>query len=142
MRFGRYIFCWLIAQEMDHDPTTIYTSLDGCRIAKDGEGVKMPPAKSTQLTISSIRVDKRAQARAHIDPMIVDEYAALMQDGVTFPPITVFRNGSSGSGRRAAWRQARWAVMTRDETTSPLFRSGREGKMAAANQPSKDPSLR
>jgi hypothetical protein len=51
-----------------------------------------------QLDLSRIRVDHRAQARADIDLVIVDEYASLMREGVRFPPVVVFQNGG-----RSAW---------------------------------------
>ena len=46
------------------------------------------------IPIASIRTDGGTQPRAAINPAIVDEYRADMMGGTTFPPVTVFFDGS------------------------------------------------
>lgn len=46
------------------------------------------------LPIASIRTDGGTQPRAAINAAIVDEYRADMMGGATFPPVTVFFDGS------------------------------------------------
>lgn len=48
----------------------------------------------TVLPISKIRTDGGTQPRAVIDFAAVDDYMDAMQDGVKFPPIVVFYDGS------------------------------------------------
>jgi hypothetical protein len=45
------------------------------------------------LAISTLRKDGGTQHRITIDPSIVEEYAALMLEGVVFPPVTVWYDG-------------------------------------------------
>jgi hypothetical protein len=45
------------------------------------------------LSISLIKCDPSTQHRARIDPQVVAKYAALMKDGVEFPPIKVWWDG-------------------------------------------------
>jgi hypothetical protein len=63
------------------------------------------------LLISSIRTDGETQHRNSLDTKTVHEYAALMRDGVTFPPLRVWWDGShywlaDGFHRLAAAMQA------------------------------------
>jgi hypothetical protein len=44
----------------------------------------------TFIDIETIRLDGDTQGRISVDPAIVEEYAALMRDGVLFPPISVW----------------------------------------------------
>src|ERR1035441_9441845 len=48
----------------------------------------------TMLAISSIRTDGGTQPRAALDFAAVDDYMDAMQAGVTFPPVTVFYDGT------------------------------------------------
>jgi hypothetical protein len=54
-----------------------------------------------ELKISDIRIDGGTQIRKQLNQDKVNEYAEQMEEGVVFPPITVFFDGSSnwlGSG--------------------------------------------
>lgn len=44
-----------------------------------------------KVAIDHIRVDGGTQSRAIMDDVIIDQYAADMQDGCEFPPIIVFK---------------------------------------------------
>jgi hypothetical protein len=57
-----------------------------------GESVR---SRVESLAISEIRKDGDTQHRTAIDPRIVEEYAALMLDGVVFPPVTVWYDGTN-----------------------------------------------
>jgi len=46
------------------------------------------------LLISVIRRDGRTQHRVAVDPTIIAEYASLMREGVAFPPVRVWWDGS------------------------------------------------
>jgi hypothetical protein len=48
-----------------------------------------------ELNIADIRIDGGTQIRKQLNQFKVDEYAQQMEDGVVFPPITVFFDGSS-----------------------------------------------
>ena len=48
-----------------------------------------------QLNVSDIRIDGGTQIRKQLNQDKVNEYAEQMQEGVVFPPITVFYDGSS-----------------------------------------------
>lgn len=50
---------------------------------------------SAGLPISAIRMDGGTQSRALLQDDVIAEYAAAMSDGVTFPPIVVFYDGST-----------------------------------------------
>lgn len=47
------------------------------------------------VSLSSIRTDGDTQSRAAISSDTVAEYADAMRDGATFPPITLFHDGSN-----------------------------------------------
>jgi len=47
-----------------------------------------------ELAIAEIRIDGGTQTRAHLNEGTVDEYAELLTDGVTLPPITIYFDGS------------------------------------------------
>lgn len=47
------------------------------------------------LNISEIRIDGKTQSRVEMNNDVIAEYAAAIQDGAEFPPITVFFDGSS-----------------------------------------------
>ena len=47
------------------------------------------------VALSSIRTDGDTQSRAAISGDTVSEYADAMRDGATFPPITLFHDGSN-----------------------------------------------
>jgi hypothetical protein len=51
--------------------------------------------KVKELNISDIRIDGGTQIRKELNLDKVSEYAQLMDDGIEFPPITVFYDGSS-----------------------------------------------
>lgn len=51
--------------------------------------------KLQELNISDIRIDGGTQIRKQLNQDKVDEYLSQMQDGVVFPPVTVFFDGSS-----------------------------------------------
>lgn len=51
--------------------------------------------KLQELKISDIRIDGGTQIRKQLNQDKVDEYLSQMQDGVVFPPVTVFFDGSS-----------------------------------------------
>ncbi len=64
-----------------------------------------------RIPISSIRTDGETQHRTAINPDIVEEYAALMRDGVVFPPVRVWWDGrdywlADGFHRIAAAKRA------------------------------------
>src|ERR1035437_3553287 len=46
------------------------------------------------LLISVIRRDGHTQHRVAVDPSIIAEYASLMREGVAFPPVRVWWDGS------------------------------------------------
>lgn len=48
---------------------------------------------TTELNIGEIRTDGGTQPRANIDPDLVEEYAELIQNKVTLPPVVVFYDG-------------------------------------------------
>jgi len=48
---------------------------------------------TTKLTVSKIRLDGGTQPRAEIDPFVVDDYAAAMNEAADFPAIVVFYDG-------------------------------------------------
>jgi hypothetical protein len=66
------------------------------------------------LPLEAVRTDGGTQLRARIDPGVVREYAAAMQDGAIFPPLTVFQEHpdspdyclADGFHRLAACREA------------------------------------
>lgn len=45
--------------------------------------------------LSAIRLDGGTQPRAALDPGVVEDYAALMREGVSFPPPIVFQEGAT-----------------------------------------------
>lgn len=45
------------------------------------------------LALASIAVDARCQPRVTMNPELVEDYAAAMQSGERFPPLTVFNDG-------------------------------------------------
>ena len=47
------------------------------------------------VSLSSIRTDGDTQSRAAVSGETVAEYADAMRDGATFPPITLFHDGSN-----------------------------------------------
>lgn len=48
-----------------------------------------------KLKLSEIRIDGGTQARVALNQDVVKEYAEHMRDGVVFPPVTVFHDGSA-----------------------------------------------
>lgn len=65
-----------------------------------------------QIEVASIRVDHDLQPRAAINQEVVEEYAAALEDGATFPPVTVFDDGqvywlADGFHRHAAALRAK-----------------------------------
>jgi len=48
-----------------------------------------------KLNLDVIRIDGDTQPREELDQEMVAEYAELMRDGVTFPPVITFFDGSS-----------------------------------------------
>lgn len=53
-------------------------------------------AKVETLKISDIIYSSGIQARASVNPYVVDEYAERMAEGVEFPPIEVYRDPKTG----------------------------------------------
>jgi hypothetical protein len=47
-----------------------------------------------KIAIEKLRMDGGTQPRAEIDGAIVSEYSEAMQEGATFPPVTVFYDGA------------------------------------------------
>lgn len=47
------------------------------------------------MSIDAIRLDERCQPRMSINPEVIDEYAEAMTQGAEFPPLTVYRDGST-----------------------------------------------
>lgn len=45
------------------------------------------------ITLNAIQVDGGTQSRATLNQHVVDDYAAAIKDGATFPPIVVFYDG-------------------------------------------------
>lgn len=50
--------------------------------------------KSQQISLNSIRIDCGTQMRIDQNSQVVDEYAERLADGVEFPPIVVFTDGT------------------------------------------------
>lgn len=48
----------------------------------------------SRLVLSSISIEGGTQARAEINPDVVNEYAAAIKDGATFPLITIYYDGA------------------------------------------------
>ena len=46
------------------------------------------------VPLNSISLDPACQARIETDPGVIDEYAAAMRDGASFPPPVLFRDAS------------------------------------------------
>lgn len=72
-----------------------------------------------QLTVSAIRLDGGTQPRAQLNWVIISEYAESMQDGVEFPAVTVFYDGSDywladGFHRTHAAKQAELTTINAD----------------------------
>src|SRR6185503_5741930 len=53
------------------------------------------PGAVIHLGIASIRRDGRTQVRASLSPRTIQEYAAQMEAGDQFPPVTIWYDGSS-----------------------------------------------
>jgi hypothetical protein len=47
------------------------------------------------LSITDIRTDGGTQPRLQLDMAVISDYAEAMASGATFPPITVFYDGSA-----------------------------------------------
>ena len=63
------------------------------------------------INLLNIRVDGKTQSRAELNQERVTEYAEMIREGIYFPPITVFYDGSdywlsSGFHRYFASKQA------------------------------------
>lgn len=82
-----------------------------------GETVLPFPAKDTlayadgMLPINRIRTDGGTQPRAQMNPVIIESYAEDMHEGVTFPAVVVYYDGSEywladGFHRMAAAKEA------------------------------------
>jgi hypothetical protein len=48
----------------------------------------------TAIPLSAITLDEELQPRAAIDRTVLEDYVQLLVDGVVFPPVVVFREGS------------------------------------------------
>src|SRR5690349_20102143 len=48
---------------------------------------------SSLILLDAITLDPELQPRARIDRAVMENYAQLMVDGVTLPPVTVFNTG-------------------------------------------------
>lgn len=53
----------------------------------------MPHIDLRRVPLSSLRRDGETQHRAALDVEIIEEYAALMAEGVAFPPLRVWFDG-------------------------------------------------
>jgi hypothetical protein len=65
-----------------------------------------------QLNLNQIRLDGGTQPRAEMQLAVVDDYTELMREGVVFPPVVVFHDGTDywladGFHRVAAAKRAR-----------------------------------
>ena len=49
--------------------------------------------RHVKLALNVIRRDQRAQPRVKLDEGVIEEYAAAMRQGASFPPVTVFYDG-------------------------------------------------
>lgn len=63
------------------------------------------------IQLDKIKTDGGTQSRACINPLVVEEYAAIIREGTDFPPVTVFYDGkrywlADGFHRLAAYRTA------------------------------------
>ena len=47
-----------------------------------------------KLNLLNIRTDGGTQPRLELDQNLVKEYAEVMREGVVFPPVEVFHDGS------------------------------------------------
>jgi len=52
-------------------------------------------SKGIGLELSLIRLDGNTQGRAALDEAVIADYAALMAEGVTFPPVRVWFDGEA-----------------------------------------------
>ncbi|MGQ4807809.1 hypothetical protein NKDENANG_01169 [Candidatus Entotheonellaceae bacterium PAL068K] len=71
------------------------------------------------LTLETIRTDGGTQPRAYLNELVVSEYVEAMADGIDFPPVAVFYNGSNdwladGFHRFFAAKQHGTLVMSAD----------------------------
>jgi hypothetical protein len=60
-------------------------------IGKDHEAGR----EFSRLALASISIDGGTQARAELDPDVIEDYAAAIEDGATFPPIIVYYDGKT-----------------------------------------------
>lgn len=59
----------------------------------DGDAAPTKNGQAREVPIAGIRLDGGTQPREHIDTTLIDEYAADMQAGDTFPPLGVIFDG-------------------------------------------------
>ena len=64
------------------------------RLLRVAPSPSVSAAPVEMLRIDAITLDAGTQVRAAIDPNVVDDYAQRLQEGVEFPPVVVFRDGS------------------------------------------------
>jgi hypothetical protein len=64
------------------------------RHVKTADSVPAAQSGVQMLLISVIRRDGHTQHRVAVDPSIIAEYASLMREGVAFPPVRVWWDGS------------------------------------------------
>src|ERR1035438_4485621 len=60
------------------------------------------------LSISAIREDGQTQHRVALDPSIIAEYASLMREGVTFPPVRVWWQSTTSCPSRLSSAMTVW----------------------------------
>ena len=94
------------------------------------ELAKMDDAKvsdAVQLDLAVIRRDGGTQPRATMDPATITAYAEALADGATFPPVTVFHDGTDywladGFHRAEVFAQAGKTKIEADERPGPRRR--------------------
>ena len=89
--------------------------------------------KPKDFPIANLRLDGGTQPRADMSQFTVDDYAASMSDGETFPAITVFHDGDAywladGFHRVAAAQQAGI------ETLKAIIKKGARSNRRGAEQ--------
>lgn len=56
-------------------------------------GIAARAIAASGIPIDSIRVDGGTQSRALLQESVIEEYAAAIKDGATFPPVVIFYDG-------------------------------------------------
>ena len=63
------------------------------QIVAKSNGIAARAVAAAGIPIASIRVDGGTQSRAQLQESVIEEYAAAIKDGATFPPVVIFYDG-------------------------------------------------